>query len=82
MSPEHAKIVVDALDATQRLSGAIVVQMARSVAGTRSEAHASFERAIALAKELVTRVELAQTLFAATPLEQEPVDSGAWTGRA
>lgn len=82
MTTPRARIILDAVDATRRLSGAVVVQLAIAMAGPRKETHTAFERAIALARELVTRLEAAQTLYAATPLEEKPpVDSRAWTGR-
>lgn len=49
---------------------------------SRADAHRRLRHACELARELATRLEAAEILFAATPLEEPPAaDGAAWTGR-
>ena len=78
-------IISDARVAAEELGSEIntdlIAAFVSSRDGKRKQTHAAFERAIVHARELVTRLEVAQQLYAATPLERQPVDSAQWTGR-
>jgi hypothetical protein len=60
----------DALNSATRLGGKMIAELANAAGAERAEAHLRLDASIEIAKELVTRLEVAKTEFAATPLEE------------
>lgn len=81
----QATILAQATNAVAVLSAQISdeVWLAERADESRQRHSRRLDTAIEKAKELVTRLEAARDLFAATPHEEPPaaIDSGAWTGR-
>jgi hypothetical protein len=62
--------ISDALNSVARLGGEMIAELATAAGEPRADAHKRLDFSIEIAKELVTRLEVAQLEFAAMPREE------------